>query len=301
MSSFDDLQFAGLLPASRSLVPVLCPLCRTVVDVRETDSTCPAGHPLPSPSANPLVSQQRSGDSGAEASAPSFVPFPALAGLQLPSLLSGSSASFLELVRAQQGLDLDALMQSLLSAPHYSNATPTSAAFLRTLAPSLLHQRDLLQAVLRVQGIDVELLPTMAEFGRQLEHGSEVSESKQETEREAAAERPQLSAAMVAAQPATAAGGLTNRADVRGRAVFLLRGGVSFAVKCSSAGQAGAVLAVVGQTEDVWPFAMTDSSGTARDIVSHTVQQTTAAAPPCSSSGGRADGCCLSSSPSLVC
>lgn len=141
--SFDDLQFSGLNPAAR--MPVHCPQCFRVVDVRPMDTTCPAGHTLPQQSHNPLLSHLRpaqSSNTSASTSTnaraqqpavdedgnPTMIPFPALSEL-LASLSSmadntGTSANnpnmspeYIRMLMAQQGVNVDDLVQSLLNEP----------------------------------------------------------------------------------------------------------------------------------------------------------------------------------------
>ena len=139
MASFDDLQFAGFSGATTA---VHCPLCSRIYDLPPAATTCPNNHPLPLTTHNPLIPHNiprpttqptrpsASTATGATATASTgvgsgFIDFPALAGMDLSSLAGGANANFLSLLAAQQNLNMDDLMQSLLNEPSL-NASATS-------------------------------------------------------------------------------------------------------------------------------------------------------------------------------
>lgn len=69
-----------------------------------------------------------------------------------------------------------------------------------------------------------------------------------------------ISAKIVLANPECGESPFTNQADMQGAIVYLSRGKVSFATKAKYAIEAGAVVVIIGQTTDIWPFIMCDGS-----------------------------------------
>ena len=301
MSSFDDLQFSGL--QSSTTVPVPCSMCGRIIDVSPTALTCPAGHILPPHSLNPLLphhlpppsrpppTRPPSSSSSPDPSHP-FFSFPGLS-----PLLSSSfpSSTFLDLLRAQQGFNVDELMQQLLTEPGYEG-TPTSPEYLKALKEEGLKEDEFVQVSVRVEGVDRDVLPTWGEFGGRVKHareegkkpgeavgdegetaegkeGEAEGERKEEEEEEEGlvrAERLQehVQVELVMAEPLDGKA-LSNGGALRGRAALLSRGRISFVDKCRAVQQSGALLALVQQTEDAWPYVMTDQAGTGKDIVRH--------------------------------
>ena len=296
MASFDDLQFAGLSGATSA---VHCPLCNRIYDLPPSAATCPNNHTLPLNTLNPLmphnlprpsaapVSSSTSSSSASAASAAAaaaaaaaasaaFINFPALAGLDLSSLGGGANANFLSMLAAQQNLNMDDLMASLLNETSH-NSTATSAAYLKTLADSPLTDEDFTQLALRVDTVDRDILPIQAEFGKRVRFSSseqaetvatDSAKAKQPQEEEA--DKPgrierQLSGRLAVAQPLDGKD-LSNASELSGRVALLKRGRITFVDKCRAVQRAGAVLAVVQQTDDTWPYRMTDQTRSGGDI-----------------------------------
>ena len=276
MASFDDLQFSGL---RNSTVPVHCSMCGRIVDVAPTALTCPAGHVLPPHSINPLIPHhlppasrppaRHSPPSPSASSASPFVSFPALSDVDWSSLLSGGAGpSFLDMVRAQQGMSVDDLMQSLLSEPSYA-APPTSAAYLASLQEEALREEDFAQVSVRMEGVERDVLPTWAEFGIRLRHERKPEKKEEEEEGEEKEKREAMqehvACELVMADPLDGKG-LVNGAALKGRAALLSRGRIPFVDKCRAVQRCGALLALVQQTGDEWPFVMTDQAKAGKDI-----------------------------------
>ena len=290
MSSFDDLQFSGL--QSSTTVPVPCSMCGRILDVAPTALTCPAGHILPPHSLNPLLPHHLPPASRPPPTHPTptpsspspFLPFPGLSDLAFPP-----SSTFLDLLRAQQGLNVDELLQSLLTEPGYEG-TPTSAEYLKALREEGLREDEFVQVMARVEGVERDVLPTWGEFGGRVRHqleekvgraeggeeqggSSEGKEGEGKEGAEVQAERLQehVQCELVMAEPLDGKG-LSNGAELRGRAVLLSRGRITFVDKCRAVQQSGARLALVQQTEDTWPYLMTDQTHTGKDIVTTTTR-----------------------------
>ena len=134
-----------------------------------------------------------------------------------------------------------------------------------------LSEDDFTQVALRVEGIERDLLPVLAEFGPRVrlsgpavvaaEAGGEQDEEKEKTGR---SER-QLSGKLVMAQPLDGKD-ITNASELQGRLALLKRGRVTFVDKCRAVQSAGAVMAIVQQTDDTWPYKMTDNTHSGADI-----------------------------------
>uniref|UniRef100_A0A6U7CNS5 RING-type domain-containing protein n=1 Tax=Haptolina brevifila TaxID=156173 RepID=A0A6U7CNS5_9EUKA len=101
-------------------------------------------------------------------------------------------------------------------------------------------------------GAVLELKGTGSSFGRSL---AEVGEEG-------------VSAPLVVADPRDGSRELANAAACRGKVVLMWRGGCSFVDKVRRAQTAGAVAAVVVQTDlKKWPFTMSDTTGAGADIL----------------------------------
>ena len=165
---------------------------------------------------------------------------------------------------------MDALMQSLLQEPSYAG-TPTSRAYLDGLAEASLREEEFVQVTLRVDGVERELLPTWGDFGGRVQHRREErkgGEGEEAQAEEVKADRGQLhlEVDLVAADPLDGKG-LRNAAELKGRAALLERGRISFVDKSRAVQQSGAALALVQQSDDTWPYVMTDQAKTGKDIV----------------------------------
>ena len=282
MASFDDLQYAGFSGATTA---VHCPLCNRIYDLQPSATTCPNNHTLPLNSHNPLMphslprpstqpprpssttSASAPAASAASAASSGFIDFPALAGLDLSSL--GANANFLSMLAAQQNLNMDDLMQSLLNEPSL-NSTATSAAYLKQLIAQPLSDDDFTQIALRIESIERDLLPVQADFGRRVRYsraGEAAAEGANQGEEEEKAGRVerQLSGRLAMAEPFDGKD-LTNSAELAGRVALLKRGRITFVDKCRAVQRAGAVMAIVQQTDDTWPYRMTDQTNSGGDI-----------------------------------
>lgn len=197
---------------------------------------------------------------------------PADAGAMLRSLfLFGDQPSFLplgggapdgagglaELVAAQQGVDVEALIERMLGDSEL-NAPPASKQYLETLAERPLGRRDFVQVF--VGGVARRpVFVTAAAFGPQLQDAHDADAGDGE-------DQAHVTAAMAAAEPRSGRD-LRNGEALRGRVCLLARGEVTFADKVRAAQRAGAAAAVVTQAPDgVWPYRMTDTSGTSGDV-----------------------------------
>lgn len=276
--SFDDLQFQGL---DRTLtVPVRCPGCFRIVDVTPDATVCPLGHPLPAHVANPLMSQHRPEPEPSNrrraarvVDPEQAIQFPGMnemmsqlmASLQAggdgaPEMPEGMPGSeYFNMLMAQNGLNVDDLIQSLLNEPSY-NAAPTSKAYLATLKPQPLLHDDFVQFVLRFKGVDRHIQPTVGQFGT----GLSLIRSHPSND---ASLKSHFSLKLIRSDPFDGSR-IDNAADYSGSdaAAFMVRGKVSFVDKSRNVMKAGARAAVIVQTGDEWPFMMKDTANTGGDI-----------------------------------
>ena len=168
-------------------------------------------------------------------------------------------------------------MQSLLNDTSH-NSTATSAAYLAQLKAQPLSEEDFTQLALRVQSIDRDLLPVQAEFGRKVrcsksgdsetaatEAGAAAVVATEGEEEKAGRIERQLTGKLVLAQPLDGKD-LSNSTQLHGRVAVLQRGRITFVDKCRAVQRAGALAAVVLQTDETWPYKMTDATRSGGDI-----------------------------------
>jgi len=172
-------------------------------------------------------------------------------------LPGGGNSLFAEMVQAQQGVDVEALMESLLQTEAL-RSPPTSKAFLASLQPLPLTREDLIQLVLRVDGMSREIFPTTAAFGTSFAraHPTGGSESV----------HVHLTSQLTLATPIHGETALANADKVRDNISLMNRGKVTFVEKAKRAQDAGAKTVVVCQTDKIWPYVMTDKTNQAAAV-----------------------------------
>jgi hypothetical protein len=160
---------------------------------------------------------------------------------------------------AQNGLNVDDLIQSLLNEPSY-NAAPTSKAFLATLRPQPLLHDDFVQLVLRIKGVDRHIQPTVSQFGT----AQALIRSHPDND---ATLKSHFSLALISSSPFDGSR-IDNAAEYSSQpaAALMVRGKVSFVDKSRNVMKAGAKAVVIIQTGDEWPFIMKDSANTGGDV-----------------------------------
>lgn len=68
-------------------------------------------------------------------------------------------------MNAQRDVNIDELMNNMLS---HSTGTPTQQKFLDLLIANKLTQKDFIHPVIRVNGLDRDVFPTQAMFGKSI-------------------------------------------------------------------------------------------------------------------------------------
>lgn len=157
------------------------------------------------------------------------------------------------MVQAQQGVDVDALIERLLETEAL-RSPPTSKTFLADLKPSPLAKEDLVQLVIRVDGMSREVFPTAAAFGPSLARAHAPASDSVHVH---------VAAELALAAPAYGETALTNPAALRNNVALMSRGKVTFVEKAKKAQDAGAKAVVVCQSDKLWPYIMTDKTNQA--------------------------------------
>jgi hypothetical protein len=173
-------------------------------------------------------------------------------------LPGGGNSLFAEMVQAQQGVDVEALMESLLQTEAL-RSPPTSKAFLASLQPLPLSREDLIQLVVRVDGMSREVFPTAAAFGINLARAHPTGGASDTV-------HVHLTTQLVLANPVHGESALTNAATMKDNIALVNRGKVTFVEKAKKAQEAGAKAVVVCQTDKMWPYVMTDKTNQAAAV-----------------------------------
>lgn len=317
--SFDDLAFPGF---GARQVSRRCPSCEEVRQVGADDWTCPScGERLldavgdARAATNPMLAQllhqtmaaaaaSSSPDEGGDEAVGSADGLSSqLQSMFIPSL----NSTYMDMVRAQQGISIDELMTQLLQNESLQ-APPTSKRFIESLVERELETADFIQLYLRFPDtLERDIFPTVATFGVGQRYVHKHAEAQKKQQEAAAAaetappaddasasssvspaasasvapitadddEKPpsppqeHASGPLVASNPLSVKSPLNARL-FRGSWILAERGVVSFVAKARTAQDAMARGLIVAQTEPdekAWPFTMSDTTGAGRDIV----------------------------------
>lgn len=251
--SFDDLQYTGF--TARTEVNVHCHNCdhhvRVEVDRDQNHVRCTTCGAVCAVARNPPQSTHE-GEGGASEVSGLTSMFESVLGSgafgQFPVL--GGHSLLADMVRAQQGMDLDELMNSLLSNNDLKSP-PTSKDFIDSLHERPLVRQDFHQLVLSVEGVAREIFPAPAAFGPSLADAHEEQKGDMVVHHEGK---------LVVARPIHGEASVAATGGIKGSVVLMNRGKVTFVDKASRAQEAGARCVVVCQTDDVWPYTMTDKT-----------------------------------------
>lgn len=181
---------------------------------------------------------------------------PSLDSLQ--SFIPFLNSTYMQMVQAQQGVDIDQLISTMLSESSLKSP-PTSKKFLNSLQEKPLTPKDFIQIVLRLSGVDRDFFPTLADFGDKTFY--------ERHKKDGGVSQEHFSTGLVLANPFDGKG-LKNAKDIVGKAVLLERGKITFVEKCRAVQQCVARYAIVVQTDpQLWPYTMSDSTGSGKDIL----------------------------------
>ncbi len=150
--SFDDLQFSGLGPSK--IVQQFCTECRRTVDFDLYHNKCiPGGHiqvtadaagsllhhyinrELNTESTSADENTNNNSEESDSAPEPQFIDFASILRQMLGSQANGPNQNMLDMIQAQQNVDVDQLINSLLQNPDYNSGAATSKDFIATLKP----------------------------------------------------------------------------------------------------------------------------------------------------------------------
>lgn len=272
MASYDDLAFHGGARGNRA--QYLCPRCasRFEASVHPSSSsgnvecpTCGGSTNVRAPAPQPASSAV---SSSAASDRPAGSAFEALQSLfqnlQLfsPSFVgddasnANGNSNLQQLIDAQRGVDVEALMERMLHDSEH-NAHATSDKFIKSLVPAPLDARDFVQVYIEIPEIKRDLFVTGADFGSSLVEKHTLDDEKSQTH---------LSAPLIASEPLTGKAA-TNTSEFKDKIVLFSRGAVTFVDKVRLAQNAGAKGCVIMQTDEVWPYVMTDTAKLGKDLL----------------------------------
>lgn len=259
--SFDDLATSGISSPTATHETVFCHRCRAPKRVERATGRCdecgtviwsgPAPHEREG-KADSRTAFASSGDPLLQALLSSIAPqFVSLGG----GAGGGGAGGMEALAAAQRGVDIEQLMTQLMMESSSSATTPAAKSYISSLSPIKLEQKDFVQLCLGIDGSSRLFYPTNAYFGENL-----IATHKNGT----TGPQERLRCPLREGKPEDGSAPLDM--ECKAAAVLLQRGKVTYVAKCRNAQQAGALAAIVSQTDDTWPYVMGDEAKQGGDI-----------------------------------